>query len=947
MENNPNQPKKRAYNRKKNIVESTENSSSEISSTEKSLQEKSLQENSSHEIAPTEIPTTKKRTYNRKNSPLTPKGGTEKAIEIPKNEILATEIPVIDISTQKKRTYNRKKTEVETPKNETPTIEIPIIEPVKLEIFTNPKSTKQKNTRFDKNKNQNKTKNQNLDFVNFEENTNSEMPEKKDIPENKNPRNQQPRNQPQNKQQNPHENKANTENTQPNTQQNTPTRDWEKELTKFFERNPQKSIHINRIFKELRVNTNQKGFLVDALEQVLMAGKAIITEKGDFQSTTQNPEKEIVEGKVDFVNVAYAFVICEGKNDIWVNAIDMKDALDGDIVRVALVPNKKDTKPEGKIIDVLVRKRDEFVGKLEFYHRNAFVAPEMRRMYRDIQINNTKGAKRGDKVVVKITDWGNKFTPLTGDVIEVLGKAGTNNAEMPAILAEFNLPRQFPQEVLDETAKIHSQVTPAEIKKRRDFRHITTFTIDPVDAKDFDDALSLLPLDNGNWQIGVHIADASHYIRPNTELDKEAIYRATSVYLVDRVVPMLPEKLSNELCSLKPNEDRLTFSAVFELDEEGNVHGEWFGKTVIHSNRRFSYEEAQERLDTKKGDYAQEIKVLNYIAKQLTKKRFAKGAINFETTEVKFKLNEQGVPIGIYFKERKEAHRLIEEYMLLANQRVAEFVVSQTENDRPKAMVYRIHESPNAEKLENFSKFAKTFGYEISLFGKQMARSINKLIDDTNNTPQQNILQSLAVRTMAKAKYSTETIGHFGLAMPHYTHFTSPIRRYPDILAHRLLEKYLTGGASESQKTLDKICQHATDMEKRASEAERASTKYKQVEYMQLQDQNKIYDGVVTGVTEWGVYVEITETKCEGMVRLSEIWDDQYVLDAPNYCVIGTHTGKKIMFGDLVKVKLKNTNIEKRTIDLSIVLESLPNQTTKRQRQRQKEKQRKQDKRKL
>jgi ribonuclease R len=888
MENNPNeepnlQPKKRAYNRK---PKNTENEDSNIQPT-------------------TEQP--KKRVYNRK-SPLTPKGGTNK--EESKGGTNKEESPL----TPKEGT-NKEESPL-TPKGGTNKEESPLTpkggtnaeEETKENISDNNSPFGGQGGLGKKPKNFPKELTQN------------------DLP--KLPKKEEPQEQPQN---------------QEIQEDIKPKKDWEKELTKYFAQNPERKIHISKIFKDIRANNAQKGFIIDALEKLLIDEKVTMTKDSHFQSTTQKPEMLVAEGKVEFVNASYAFVVCPDRaEDIWVSAYDLKNALDGDVVKVGFYPSKKNGRQEGKVIDIMIRKRDEFVGKLEFYHRNAFIAPEMRRMYKDIRVEDTKGAKRGEKVVVKITDWGSMHRPLTANVIEVLGKAGTNNAEMHAILAEYNLPRQFPQEVLDETQKIQSKVTPDEIKKRRDFRHITTLTIDPADAKDFDDAISLLPLDNGNWEIGIHIADASHYIQPNTELDKEAVYRATSVYLVDRVVPMLPEKLSNDLCSLKPNEDRLTFSAVFELDEEGNVHGEWFGKSVIHSNRRFSYEEAQERLDTKKGDYAQELKVLNYIAKFLTKKRFAKGAINFETIEVKFKLDENSRPIGIYFKERKDAHRLIEEYMLLANQRVAEFVVSQLENDHPKTMVYRTHESPNMEKLENFSKFAKTFGYDISLNGKQMARSINKLIDDTTNTPQQNILQSLAVRTMAKAKYSTEMIGHFGLAMPHYTHFTSPIRRYPDILAHRLLEKYLKGLPSENQKTLDKICQHATDMEKRATEAERASTKYKQVEYMQMQDRNKIYDGVVTGVTEWGVYVEMTETKCEGMVRLTELWNDEYELDAPNYCVIGKHTGKKIAFGDLVKVKLKDTNIEKRTIDLSMIIEENRNQNNiKRQKQRQKEKTRK------
>ncbi len=709
----------------------------------------------------------------------------------------------------------------------------------------------------------------------------------------------------------------NEKNSQTKGKKQTRVKNYREELSRFLGENAAKSYSIKQIFKNLKIrNKSAKMKVAEDLEYLTDRGKVQMTQDGNFKSNQAFPT---VEGIVDFVNPRFAFIISDDfEEDIWVGSDDINFALDGDKVKVKVHSYAEGRRPEGSIVEILERRRDEFVGKIELSERYAFVIADSKKMHLDIFVPNnaTKKAKNGDKVIVKIKQWHDEKNSPVGVVQEVLGKAGEHHTEMHAILAEFDLPLKFPDHVMDEARRIRSRVTKTEIKKRRDFRHIPTFTIDPADAKDFDDALSIRPMGDNRWEIGVHIADVTHYVRPNTALEEEAFRRATSVYLVDRVIPMLPEKLSNELCSLKPHEDRLTFSAVFDIDIEGNVTQQWFGRTIIHSDRRFAYEEAQEVIDNREGDFARELQVLNDIAKKLNAQRFKEGAINFETLEVKFQLDEDGRPMSIYIKERKDAHKLIEEFMLLANKKVAEFVHGLKDNDRPKTMVYRIHEKPDADKLQNFSVFAKKFGHDIALNGKAVSSSINKLVQKTTNTPQQDILQSLAIRTMAKARYSTEAIGHFGLAFQHYTHFTSPIRRYPDMMAHRLLQRYLDGKRSENQKKYEEKCQHSTDREKKAADAERASIKYKQVEFMQNMDTRRAFDGVVTGVTEWGVYVEINETKCEGMVRMSDIVDDFYELDSENYRVIGKRNKKIIAFGDSVKVKVKETNLEKRTMDL-------------------------------
>jgi ribonuclease R len=580
------------------------------------------------------------------------------------------------------------------------------------------------------------------------------------------------------------------------------------------------------------------------------------------------------------------------------------------------------------------------------------VVANSKKIYGDIFVprSEVKDAQHGDKVIVKITKWAEGERKMEGYVSEVLGKAGENNTEMHAILAEFGLPISFPRNIEVEAENIPVKITTSEIKRRRDFRAITTFTIDPVDAKDFDDALSFQFLANGNYEIGVHIADVTHYVTPESALEEEAYKRATSVYLVDRVVPMLPEKLSNGLCSLRPNEDKLTFSAVFEITPQAKVVNEWFGRTVIHSDRRFSYEEAQEVLDLpaeeaiqtpiqttteedisgvkkgrkKKSDeslptYQAELTILNKLAHQLRDERFAKGAVNFETVEVKFQLDENGKPLGIYQKIRKDSHKLIEEFMLLANKKVAEYVFNLHQTEPRNTMVYRTHDAPDPEKLKNFSTFAKRFGYNVETEVSHISASFNSLMHDVEGKPEQNILENLAVRTMSKAKYSTDPIGHFGLAFPFYSHFTSPIRRYPDMMAHRMLQHYLDGGSPLERAPWESRCKHSSEMEKMAAEAERASIKYKQVEFMSLMEDDKVWEGIISGVTEFGIFVEITETASEGLVRMVDLKDDYYEYDRENYRIVGQRNGKVFTFGDKLQVKVKECNLSRRSMDLTLI----------------------------
>ena len=715
------------------------------------------------------------------------------------------------------------------------------------------------------------------------------------------------------------------------------------EILEFFQLNEETAWSLNQVHKAFAIHDRKtKDLFGDLIIELQKDKKLIRMSEGHYMIDTST---EFLEGRMDHVNVRFGFVVVEGREgDILINARDMNGAIDGDTVKVLISTKKRKPteKTEGEVIEIVKRGRSEIVGTIEIMPNYAFVVASSKKIYGDIFVskNDLKNAQHGDKVIVKITKYAEEERKMEGIVAEVLGKSGENNTEMHAILAEFGLPISFPTNIEKEADNIPTKISSSEIKKRRDFRKTTTFTIDPADAKDFDDALSFEFLENGNYEIGVHIADVTHYVTPESALEQEAFLRATSVYLVDRVVPMLPEKLSNGLCSLRPNEDKLTFSAVFEVTPQAKVVKEWFGRTVIHSDKRFSYEEAQEELlvigdsllvtdNQNDGDnidesqttnnYSKELNTLNQLAHKLRDERFAKGAVNFETVEVKFQLDENGKPLGVYQKVRVDSHKLIEEFMLLANKKVAEYVFNLKKSEPRNTMVYRTHDAPDPEKLKNFSTFAKRFGYNVDTEVARISTSFNALMHDVEGKPEQNILENLAVRTMSKAKYSTDPIGHFGLAFPFYSHFTSPIRRYPDMMAHRMLQHYLDGGSPLERGPWELRCKHSSEREKMAAEAERASIKYKQVEYMSTMDEDKVWDGIISGVAEFGIFIEITETASEGMIRMVDLKDDFYEYDRENYRIVGQRNGKVYTFGDKLQVKVKECNLARRSMDLLLV----------------------------
>ncbi|PID95436.1 MAG: ribonuclease R, partial [Bacteroidetes bacterium] len=611
--------------------------------------------------------------------------------------------------------------------------------------------------------------------------------------------------------------------------------------------------------------------------------------------------------------------------------------LQGDLVRVYVYHKRKNKKLEADVVEIIERAKTEFVGTLQMSKNFGFVIPDNNKMYADIFISKSKigDAQDGDKVVVKMTDWPDNSKNPFGKITNVLGKPGEHDTEIHSILMEYGLPYEFPKEVEEYAENMPIEITSEEIAKRRDMRKDLTFTIDPKDAKDFDDALSFTELENGNYEVGIHIADVSHYVQPNTILDNEAYDRATSVYLVDRVVPMLPELLSNGVCSLRPNEEKLTFSAVFEMNDKAQIVNQWFGRTVTYSDKRFTYEQAQSVIEN--GEWRMEndeqnsqlsilnsqlktaILKLDEFAKKMRKERMRKGAISFDRVEVKFNLNENNEPTGVYFKESKDANKLIEEFMLLANKKVAEFIGKEKGRPSNKTFIYRVHDEPNIEKLAGLQNIIKKFGYKINTETREKtSQSLNKLLSDVKGKGEENMVETLTIRSMAKAEYTTKNIGHYGLAFDYYSHFTSPIRRYPDVMTHRLLQHYLDGQKSPNAEEYEQKCKHSSSMEELASKAERDSIKYMQIKYMQDHKDTE-FKGVISGVTEWGIYVEIIENKCEGMVRIRDIKDDYYIYDEEQYAVVGQATKNVIQLGDEVVVKVKNTDLERKHLDFTLV----------------------------
>lgn len=696
----------------------------------------------------------------------------------------------------------------------------------------------------------------------------------------------------------------------------------------FFEKESKTPYNYKQVSASIGVKAPKEfALVVEILEELALAGVLIETTPGKFKSKKKQ-HSNVIGTFSRRSNGKNTVILDEGDREgIFVAERNSMHALNGDRVEVHISAKRWGCEPEAIVTRIVERKEQVFVGTLKIDKYFAHLITDSKFLASDIVIPRDMigEAKAGDKVTARIVEWHEDTNTPIGEIVDILGETGNNDAEIHAILAEYGLPYKYPEEVTKAAEKIDAEITPEIIAQRKDFRDITTFTIDPKDAKDFDDALSIRKLENGLWEVGVHIADVTHYVTPGSIIDKEAEQRATSIYLVDRTIPMLPERLCNEICSLRPNEDKLAYSCILELDDNANIYKYEICHTVINSDRRFTYEEAQQVIETGEGDYKDEILQLDKLAKQLREARYQHGSVDFDRTEVRFEIDETGRPISVYFKRSQDANKLIEEFMLLANKKVAEFIGKVDDKKKAKPFVYRVHDTPDLEKLSNLSEIAYRFGYKLKTGGSASVanQSLNKMLQSAKNRPEENLLSTLAMRSMAKAIYTTVNIGHYGLAFDYYTHFTSPIRRYPDMMVHRLLDRYIAGGRAVNEIKLEDECEHSSSMEQLASNAERASIKYKQVEYLGERLGN-VYEGVISGVTEWGIYVEIDENKCEGLVAIRDLEDDYYEFDEKNYCLIGRNTNQRYQLGDKVTIQIARADLTKKQLDFVLVDENNP-----------------------